>query len=312
MLTTAYRFVQRAGLLYLLVCAVTLVFTLDRPLAQLPDILTLKQPHAILDVLVLYVMLFGLAPLAAYLLASGHTWILVTASVATWIGYQFAPQAFTLPSALGRAGGFGFPLAAWQLLFCLAMVVGYHRARIARRLTPVWKRRLLLAAGLSSGGLFLLYNVGGAGAVPAGLFSKEALAIGRLLAAASIFPLLFALTTVLGARAQARLGRLLTPFGRHSLLAFVLHLVGLVAITATRSGSAAGLLGSPLANASLQLLTIGFVWASIRLYTQLAERPRPQPAAQRLRPPARFGSVGLAHLSLWERAGVRLLPARPS
>lgn len=276
--TTARRFLQRAGLLYLLVCAITLVFNVDQLLVQLPDILTLKQPHAILDVLVLYAMLFVLAPLAAYLLASGRTLVLVSASVAIWIGYQFAPQAFTLPSSVGRAGNFGFPLEAWQLLFCLAMAAGYHRDRIARRLTRVWCTRLLLAAALSSGSLFILYSQIGFDAGLGSLFSKDAVAVGRLVASASIFPLLVALTSVLGTRTKAAVGRLLTPFGRHSLLAFVLHLFALVAITVTTSGNVTGLQQSPLANASVQLLTVGFVWVSIRLCSQLTRFPRPQPA----------------------------------
>jgi hypothetical protein len=282
--TTARRFLLRAVLLYLLVCAITLVFNIDQLLVQLPDILTLKQHHAFLDVLVLYAMLFVLAPLEAYLLASGRTWVLVSASVGMWVAYQLTPQTFMLPFGLGRAGDFTFPLEAWQLLFCAAMAAGYHRARIARGLTRLRRMRLLLAAGLSSAGLCIAYNLVGVDTGVGGLFSKEAVSIGRLVASASIFPLLFALMSVLGARTQAVVGRLLMPFGRHSLLAFVLHLIALVAITVATN--ATGRMDGPLANAGLQLLTVGFVWASIRVCNQLAEMPRPQPARRLAEVPA--------------------------
>jgi hypothetical protein len=288
--STAWRFLHRAVLLYALVCAITLVFTLDQPLlSQLPDILTLKQRHSILDVLVLYAMLFVLAPLAAHLLASGRTWVLVTASVAVWGAYQFAPQVFDLPSFLGREGHFGFPLAAWQLLFCLAMAGGYHRDRLARSLTRAWRLRLLVLAGVTSVGLLVLYThaaglpptLGSAGSLGS-LFAKETVAPGRLVASFSIFSLLFALTSMLGARTKAVLGRVFLPLGSRSLLAFVLHLVALVGIAVGTNATGTALSLTPLANASLQALTVGFVWVSIRLCTRVTELPRSQPAGRRL------------------------------
>jgi hypothetical protein len=261
-----------------MVCAITLVFNLDRPLNQLLEILTLKQRHSILDVLVLYAMLFVLAPLAAHLLASGRTWVLVVGSVAVWGAYQLAPQAFDLPF-LGGNGYFGFPLQAWQLLFCLAMAAGYHRDLIARKLTRVWCHRLLLLAGLTTVGLFVLYahglvpthdSNGGLG----GLFVKDALPIGRLVATASVYSLLFAVTSLLGARAKAVVAFMLMPLGRHSLLAFVLHLVAIVTISVAMKASGADFSLTPLTSASLQTLTLLFVWLSIRMCTQAAETPR--------------------------------------
>jgi hypothetical protein len=269
-------------LLYVMVCAITLVFSLDRPLSQLADIVTLRQRHSILDVLVLYVMLFVVAPLAAHLLARGRTWLLVAASVAVWGGFQFAPQAFDLPF-LGGHGHFGFPLQAWQLLFCLAMAAGYHRAAIARKLTRVWRDRLLLVAGLTAVGLFVLYahgvvpthdSNGGLGS----LFVKDSLPVGRLVATASVYSLLFAVLSLLGARAKAVAAFVLMPLGRHSLLAFALHLVAIVAITVAMKTTETDLSLAPLTSAGLQALAVLFVWLSIRLYRQAAEMPRAVPA----------------------------------
>jgi hypothetical protein len=285
--TTMKRFFKRALLLYVIVCATTLAVSLDRPLAQVSDILTLKQSHGFIDVLVLYAMLFVLAPLAASLLASGRTWVLVTASVAVWCGYQFAPQTFNVPFFVGRGGHFVFPLAAWQLLFCVAMAAGYHRKRIAGTLTRQWRHRLLVLAGVTATGLFVVYNAAGLvpvadfGARVSELFAKESMSFGRLVASASVFSLLFALTSVIGARTRAVLGRLLMPLGSHSLLAFVLHLLAVVTIATANSAAGAGLSEIPLASAALQALTVGFVWVVIRLCTRLAALPRPEPAKRR-------------------------------
>jgi hypothetical protein len=148
-------------------------------------------------------------------------------------------------------------------------------------------RRLLQVAALATIGLLALYFVSHALAPTldtdgrlAKLFFKDAVSIGRLLASASIFPLVFALMTVLGARkrAQAALAYVLVPFGRHSLLAFVLHLVALVGIAV----AGAALSFTPFTSAMLQLLTLGFVWVSIRLCTHAAELQRPQPSRRRL------------------------------
>src|SRR5919108_2753706 len=106
--TTARRFVRRAGLLYLIVCGVTLVelpiseylglpwargIDLHDPLRLLFDILTLGQTYHVIDVLVLYTLLFLLAPLPAYLLAHGRTGLLLAGAVGLWLRLQRAPAA---------------------------------------------------------------------------------------------------------------------------------------------------------------------------------------------------------------------------
>jgi hypothetical protein len=113
------------------------------------------------------------------------------------------------------------------------------------------------------------------------LLTKESMSFGRLVASASVFSLLFALTSVMGARTWAVLGRMLMPLGSHSLLAFVLHLLAVVTIATANSVAGAGLSEIPLASAALQALTVGFVWVAIRLGTRLAALPRPQLAGRR-------------------------------
>jgi hypothetical protein len=105
------------------------------------------------------------------------------------------------------------------------------------------------------------------------IFSKESVRIGRLIASASAFPLLYAAAGALSGRALVFARWLLLPFGRHSLLAFVLHLLAVVGLgcLVRLAGASASL--PPLTNAGLQLLAAAFVWLSIVLRPRLQLAP---------------------------------------
>src|SRR5439155_674724 len=64
----------------------------------------------------------------------GHSGPVLAASIATWMLFQIWPER--IPRAWEITDG-GFPLSAWQLIFVVGLLVGFHRSRIANALRPV-------------------------------------------------------------------------------------------------------------------------------------------------------------------------------
>ena len=81
------------------------------------------------DILALYALLLLAAPLAIFLLSEGKWRELLAGSWLLWLFYQLAPDQVVLPWRIEHATI--FPVAAWQVLFVSALVVGYHRAELA-------------------------------------------------------------------------------------------------------------------------------------------------------------------------------------
>lgn len=68
-----------------------------------------------------YFLMILLAPVALYAMQQGKTWLVIAASLATWLGHLYLPQHFGNPVEIF------VPAAEWQLLFFAGLVIGYHR-----------------------------------------------------------------------------------------------------------------------------------------------------------------------------------------
>ncbi len=127
---TLLKVLQRAGVLYLLTIALTLIILpvsellnlpwaqgLDRsnPLRLLLSVLTLHQTYYLVDVMLLYTILFLVLPLALVLMERGKTWIVLAAAWLLWGLYQFFPDLTSLPWPI--AGNYLFNFSAWQVVF---------------------------------------------------------------------------------------------------------------------------------------------------------------------------------------------------
>ncbi len=137
------KVLRRAATLYALTVTVTLLFTVFSEAAGLPwavdvdlsnstafvvSVLTLHQTYYLIDVLVLYTILFLAAPAAFILLDRGKTWLLLAGSGLIYVLYQLAPNALVLPWPI--EGNHLFEVAAWQVLFVAGLALGYHKSRI--------------------------------------------------------------------------------------------------------------------------------------------------------------------------------------
>ena len=94
-------------------------------LALVVSVLTLHRTYYLVDVMLLYTVLFLVAPMAFVLLDRGKSRIILFGSVLLWGLFQFFPEYAALPWPV--AGNYLFDFAAWQLLFFIGLLIGYHQ-----------------------------------------------------------------------------------------------------------------------------------------------------------------------------------------
>jgi enterochelin esterase-like enzyme len=314
---------ERAAVLYLLTVGVTFpllvvselfdlpwatgVFLTD-PLAVTVGIFTLHRTYYLIDVMVLYTLLLAVAPFALYLLLQRQTRLLLALSWGLWLAFQIAPDQADVPWPI--AGNYLFHFSAWQVFFFTAMVLGYHRERIAPWFPPARQRLLLVLSGLGFAGLLALYRLGDAPwqwlavknpalADPNDLlvlfFGKGDVRPGRVVASVVVFGFLFLLTTVAWRPLYRALGWLLLPLGQNALYAYTAHIVLIVLLA---------LAFRPLGevdrqmrglNTALQVGTILLIWLLVRFRVLF---PTPARRTQWALVPAALGIAALIIMPL--------------
>lgn len=290
------KVLSRALTLYLLTLGLTLAFLplsewlglpwaqgvdLTNPSALVVSILTLHRTYHLVDVLLLYTLLFLVTPLVLLLIDQGKRWWVLGGSWLLWALFQLWPEYAAFPWPI--AGNYLFNLSAWQVVFFTGLVVTYGRATLPVP-RPEVARRLLL---LSGAGLLLLLGLyvaiqpaGTAAADENGLrllvedlfLNKVSERPGRLVAAGVTFSFLFLLVTVFWRQLHRALGWLLLPLGQHSLYAYTAH-VALVALVAVMQTSLRGSNPGPWGNALIQIGSVALLWVLVR-YQFLAPTPR--------------------------------------
>ena len=246
---TGLRLLRRAGQLYIvtvLLSVLYLVLGLNTPLlGHTPQVARPAETAAAVlgmaltwdDVLPMYVLLLALSPLAILLLDRGKTRALLLASGLVWACH------LVNSGVLNFSLDVVFPPAAWQVVFVIGLVVGYHRLRL-EQLARTWRGRLVVAAGcLSAAALLLL-------AVVVKTITLEALFPGtnfaglyanvydwyrlpplRLLATLTWVGAAYVLAGLVWRPLRAALGWLLLPLGQASLYVFALHLPVVTLVT---------------------------------------------------------------------------------
>lgn len=301
------RVLRRAFTLYQLTMALSLVFLplselLDLPWAQgvdarspislLVSILMLHRTYYLVDVMLLYTVLFLLTPLALVLIDQGKRWWVLGASWLLWGLYQIWPQYAALPWPI--AGNYVFNFSAWQVFYFTGLVFGYGRAAMPIP-SPRTARRLLALSGILLALLIVLFYVieppvgatpdqfvatSGAGRdlrvfVEDMFLNKVSERPGRLLAAAITFTFLFLATTVFWEHVHRAIGWLFLPLGQHALYAYTAH-VGLVAVIAIiMTPFKLGNPGPQWLNALIQAASIALIWLGVR-FQFLSPTPRTQ------------------------------------
>ena len=289
---------HRATVLYMTVVGLTLSFVgmylftdlplwmdrsgglgVDSPLQALVGTLTLHYSYHATDILLVYVLLVGAAPLAFYLLATGRTRHLLAGSWLLWAVYQVAPQQAEVPWPV--ANSVDFPFAAWQALFYTALALGYHRTRLARltRVLRLWPVVALL--GASTVGLIALSRIHHAEGLTAlgipglddgsfeFLFRKSSLGPGRVVAFFVIAGFAQQVVTWLWAPLQRAFGWLLIPLGQKSLLSYSTHLFLLGPAYAAYPVVATVVPDGPELNLLTQATVLLIVWVFVKSHARL-------------------------------------------
>ena len=263
----------RAWLLYALTVLLTIAFaavstTLGAPYAETLtpakgrldftfSVITFHRAYSLTDILVLYTLLMLAAGPALWLIARGYTGVVLAASLTAWVIFQLWPER--VPRAWEITDG-GFPFSAWQVIFFIGLVLGFHRQRLAAYLRP----SALTAVGVAA--LVALYVIRlvtlqffeGSGDLDVHelLFDKNDARIGRIVALLAAFAFMYAGTTVAWAPVRRLTGWLLLPMGKRALFAYAVQLF-VVAFFASELMAPVRL---DRENALFQAAAVGFVW----------------------------------------------------
>jgi len=286
------RALRRAGVLYLLTVSVTLPLLvisellelpwatgvyLHDPLAIIVGVLTLHRTYYLIDVMLLYTLLLALAPVALYLLVRGQTRVLLAASWLLWLAFQIAPDQAEIPWPI--VGNYLFFFSAWQVLFFTAMVLGFHRDRLARWFPPRVQRVLLVLSGLGFAGLVVLYRLGDSvwqwlpvdhpafadpNSLVVFLFGKGDVRPGRVVASAIVFGFFFLLVTQCWRPLYRGLGWLLLPLGQNALYAYTAHIVLVVLLGIALLPFSMVDRQLPWLNTLLQLFGLAVIWVLVK------------------------------------------------
>lgn len=281
------RCLRRAGFLYVLTVTLTLFFALASHLLQshwtgnvtpapphrfVLSVLTLHRSYSLTDVLLMYTIFVFAAPAMLALMYRGRTMIVLAGSWTLWLLWQIWPQEVQVPWPIVDGG---FPISAWQVLFANGVIVGYHRAAIARWLTP--RRRTLVfgataALAVALVGLFAATVAAGEASLLTWvlstdlLFGKNDVRIGRIVSILAVVPFLYGLVTVAWRPLVRGVGWLLMPLGRNALGAYALHLFV--------AAAAASWIGDPLRSSGehtlIQITGIAIVWAALSVLPWVA------------------------------------------
>ena len=185
--------------------------------------LTLRTGTHGSEILVLYVAVMLLAPLAFWAFAHRRAWLVVLASSLIY------GLGVTVPNVTRTPLASLFDPATWQILFFAGLVIGFHRKDLARILAESKQLRGVLEVttvifGLGFAYLFLT-NFAIWPALPGMLGAREWLRPIRLALVALELQTAYILVSWLWKPLRALFGWFLEPLGRGGLTTFMLHFV---------------------------------------------------------------------------------------
>ncbi len=192
------------------------------------------QSNEFMNILPMYIVFMGLAPLVLWAMRSRFTGGVVLVSLGLYLYSQTHSAFLRLTDPL--SGEQVFCYGAWQFVFFAGLVTGYHRAEIKARLGRRAKRWLVSLAGGVFGVIFVLaqFQRGGLNRIGTpgyhtafdGLFLKDTCSpLGLVYVGAMIFLAYYGVRSLLKSDHPAV--RFLGPLelmGRSSLYCFLVHL----------------------------------------------------------------------------------------
>ncbi len=194
------------------------------------SVLTLHRTYSLTDILVLYTLLVLTAGPVLALLARGYTGAVLAMSVTAWVVFQIWPEQ--IPRFWAITDG-GFPFSAWQMLFVVGLVLGYHRAALERYFAPArllafsagCAAAIVVVAGLHLDTVALSFGTGADPSLGESVLSaKNDFRIGRVAGLFAVAPALYAIVTLAWMPVRRLLGWLLLVMGQRALFAYGVQL----------------------------------------------------------------------------------------
>ncbi|HKQ71004.1 MAG TPA: OpgC domain-containing protein [Polyangiaceae bacterium] len=275
---------KRAAMLYVVAIVSSLVLLAGAVVTHLPvalfhdagevgnavlKILLFRRIFRFVMILTLYSLLTAAAPLGIWLLHRRLPAVLAAGSLCLYTAFQLFPDGLDGP----LPQNYLFHPAAYQALFFLSMIVGYHGDELRIRFTPQRRRGVLLASGIALAALLALHRTDGgiiAFALPTSpevwmenVFGREFLRPGRLVAAGVVFTFLFLVVDYAWKPIERAAGWFFLRLGKRSLYCYVVHIptAAIANHIAARwiHGSHSG-----IGNFIAQLVVLAVVWALVR------------------------------------------------
>lgn len=236
--------------------------TLD--LGDLPGILTLTNGSD--DLMTFYLMLLAIAVVGLWLLRRRLVWLALGLSASAWLLHQYDPALLNPPLQ------YFVPLADWQVLFVIGLVLGHERERIGAWLGGARRRAYLgvLFALLAVFVAVQILVVGGILTEPPPWMDRIAEEAWtdydhnppmHMLAVVTYLLAIFHLAGWLWRPLERAVGWFLIPLGQAALYVYAVHAV-LVFYVLAGLALFAELEGAPLTVALLGLM--GLLWVLVK------------------------------------------------
>jgi hypothetical protein len=227
----------------------------------LTSVLTLRTGTSGQEILILYVVYMVVAPVALFFLMRRMGWLVLLGMVAVYVTHLLQPGIFKQPFASY------FEPYEWHMLFFGGLVLGFHRKDVVNFFAkiPVLSR-ILEVAVLVTAGVFMWIFANNFSAWPElptllDIKNRWLMPPVQLALVALYLQAAFIIVSHFWKPLRAGLGWFLEPLGRSSLWAFTVHWFVIAALNNFKP-----FVEYPGDRWWWQLLGVGFVWGTIKLY----------------------------------------------
>jgi len=201
------------------------------------DVVTLQRTLFLVDIPLMYtLLLLGACPVI-YLLAKGYTPLVLIGTLLIWLLWQLERGVPTFPWTI--EGNTVFHIPAWQFLFVVGIVTGWHRASLERWFGSLPRPAVVGGLVAASATVLVLYvlqvtmleSLQETRIMQELFFTKEDVPVGRIAVFFLLMLTAFTVLTEAWQPLQRALGWLLLPLGQNALTAYSVHIF-VVAATA--------------------------------------------------------------------------------
>ena len=233
----------------------------NSPLEFLTSVLSLRTGTSGQEILILYVVYMVVAPVALFFLMRRMGWLVVLGIAAVYVTHLLQPAIFKQPFATY------FEPYQWHTLFFGGLVLGFHRKDVVNFFAKIPAlSRILEVSVLVTAGVFIWIFANNFSLWPElptllDLENRWAMPPVQLALVALYLQAAFIVVSHLWLPLRAGLGWFLEPLGRASLWAFTVHWFVFAALANFQP-----FVEYPYDRWWWQLLGVGFVWGTIKLY----------------------------------------------